>query len=101
MNDEVDYLDIIFRLVSRQEHPVNWDIVPQMACWVVAWALRCGEASIVVLSTNELASLVYVGRGVRAHSSEWHEETWDIQGEIEQVNSMHNKSFVELDPQEI
>ena len=72
--NDVKQLQILFCLVSGEVHVIDGYVVPQMASWVVAWALDARDLAVVRLSTYELASLVDVGRCVWSKSSERHVE---------------------------
>lgn len=72
VNDEMKELQNIFALVGVDEELVNWDVVPEMASWVVARSLDAGDLGVIGLPADELPSLIDICKGVRTKPSERH-----------------------------
>ena len=90
-----------FCLVCLQVNEVNRTVVPQVPCWVEAWALWRRNFPISSLSCHELASLINVSHGVSPNSHEILTEGWSMKEHVDDDNRALNKAFVYFDPENV
>jgi len=92
----VQELQNVFAFIGVDEELINWDIVPEMASWVIARSLDAGDLGVIGLSTYELASLIDICKGVRTKPPEGHPKRSHLKGHVKQKHKPQYDSGINL-----